>query len=558
MGVACGILLTCLGILRSSYFQPMIAFLAPNNRVESSYLLLPAYAGIEMIALSFLFLAYALFGRQMDHLFRRAYHPILLLLCGVLVLLAFSTSIHRWLGPDEFEHVHSAWYITAGYRPYTDFFQLHHPLLWYFLAPFLRVFGCSVHTVLILRMVMFLFAMGIAYSTYLISQRMSLSKDAGLFSVILLLSVVMFVERAIEIRPDVPQVFFGMISIYALMRYFQSKNLKDIVIAAITCSLSFMFLQKTIFLLIAYAGIFAFRFLKGQTSLRPLLWFSVSFCLPLSFFLTSVVLMSGSLRAYYITTVALNIDRSLVSFSPFVNVKAALVLNCLFWMLAFFSLAYTLVSKRMSEDMKLLTFIGATLLFSVFLVKHPYEQYFMQAIPLLSVVIGGSFDSLQRKYNLTEAQKLTVVLVVIAIPILWLSFLGLRNTNGGQLEKANYVLRNSGESDLIYDGSNQFNLYRRDLHYFWYNFEKLPVFNRLTDGKFADYDACTLIRSKQPAFISDYGIDMKKCWLDEVYEKTGFEGLFVRKKKHDSFEPGVTSQTAPVDFQRCVFLNRIS
>ena len=372
--------------------------------------------------------------------------------------------------------------------------------------------------------------MGIAYSTYLISQRMSLSKDARLFSVILLLSVVMFVERAIEIRPDVPQVFFGMISIYALMRYFQSRNLKDIVIAAITCSLSFMFLQKTIFLLIAYAGIFAFRFLKGQTSLRPLLCFAVSFCLPLSFFLASVVLMSGSLKTYYITTVALNIDRSLVSFSPFVNVKAALVLNCLFWMLAFFSLAYTLVSKRMSEDMKLLTFIGATLLFSVFLVKHPYEQYFMQAIPLLSVVIGGSFDSLQKRYNLTEAQKLTVVLVVIAIPILWLSFLGLRNTNGGQLEKANYVLRNSGESDLVYDGSNQFNLYRHDLHYFWYNFEKLPVFNRLTDGKFADYDACTLIRSKQPAFISDYRIDMKKCRLDEVYEKTGFEGLFVRKK----------------------------
>jgi len=107
----------------------------------------------------------------------------------------------------------------------------------------------------------------------------------------------------------------------------------------------------------------------------------------------------------------------------------------------------------------------------------------------------------------------------------------LLNTNHAQLEKANYVIRNSGEGELVYDGSNQFNLYRHDLHFFWYDYEKLSVFNRLTNDKYADYDICTLIRSKKPAFISDYRVNMKRCGLDDVYTKTRFDGLYVKKEK---------------------------
>ncbi len=526
-GMVLGILAVCVHLLRVESLTSLIAFLAPDNNFDSSYLPLVGYFGVEMIILSSLYLAYVFKKRQMDHLVSRNYNRILLFLCGVLSLLALAISLNRAFGPDEFEHVHSAWYVAEGYRPYTDFFQHHNPLLWYVLAPFLRVFGYTVRSVLMFRILMFLLTIGTVYWTYRLSKKLSASAEVGLLSAILLLSVVMFVGRSIEIRPDVPQVFFGMVSVYALIGHFRSGKLKDLVTSALAASVSFIFLQKTVFLLAAYALIFAFRFLKGKMSLRPIIYFAIFFSLPVSLFFAAI-LMSGSSGSYLVTNMALNTDPSLASFSPFVHVKAALVLNGVFWIFALLSLAYTLLSSRLSEELKTVAFIASVLLLSIFVVKHPYEQYFMQAIPLLCVLVGGSFGSLRSRDTLNEAQSLTVILVVIAVPLLWLSHLGLHNTNDMQLDKANYVIRNSGKDDYIYDGSNQFNLYRHDLHYFWYNFEKLPVYNRLTNGKYADYDICTLIRSKRPAFISDYRVDVKKCGLDEVYAKTRFDGLYVR------------------------------
>lgn len=527
-GAAFGILTICSRLLWADPLKSLIAFFAPNNIIDSSYLMLTTYFGIELITIASLYMILALSQRRMDFLLTRNYHRVLLFLCGIFSLLALSISINRVFDPDEFEHIHSAWYIAEGYVPYTDFFQHHHPLLWYALAPFLRAFGYTVSSLVMIRMFMFFLTMGIAYSTYRLSQKISGSKEAGLFTVILLLSVVMFVEKSIEIRPDVPQVFFGMVSVYALISYFRSGELKYIVISSLAASVSFIFLQKTIFLLAAYAVIFIGRFLRGKISFATMVYFVVCFSLPVSIYFIALRVISGSLSTYFITNVVLNTDPSMVPFSPFVHLKAALVLNGVFWLLSLISLAYTLLSRRVNEEMRTVAFIACVLLVSLFIVKHPYEQYFMQAIPLLCVVFGVTFDSLRVRYKINEKQDLMVILVVIAVPLVWLSHLGLHDTKNVQMVKADYVIRNSGGGDFIYDGHNQFNLYRRDLHYFWYKFEKLPAFNRLTDNKYGDYDICTLIKAKRPAFISDYRLSMDKCGLNDVYVKTKFEGLYVR------------------------------
>ncbi len=514
----------------------LIAFFAPNNKIDSSYLMLAVYFGVELIAGSFIYLFFDLNKQRMDSVQAVNYHRVLIFLCGILSLLALLISINRWLGPDEFEHIHSAWYVAEGLLPYTDFFQHHHPLLWYSLAPLLRIFGYTVKAVVILRILMFLLSMGIAYLTYRLSEKISGSRETALLSVILLLSTVMFVERSIEIRPDVPQVFFGMVSVYALISYFRSEELKHIAITALAAAVSFFFLQKTVFLLIAYAVIFLVKLLSGKVSYRVIGYFGIWFSLPVLIFFTFLTVRSGSLNTYFITNVAVNTDRSLASFSPFVHVKAAAVLNGFFWLLASFSLLYTLLMKRVGEEMRAIAFIASVILLSFFIVKHPYEQYIMQAIPLVCVTVGWTFSFFLGRYKTNYAQALIMIFVVIAVPLAWLSHRGLHSTNSVQLEKADYVIRNSAESDFVYDGSNQFNLFRRDLHYFWYNFEKLPVFNRLTNDRYGGYDPCSLIKSRRPAFISDYRISMDKCGLTDLYTGTRYDGLFVRKAKQGAVE----------------------
>ena len=37
---------------------------------------------------------------------------------------------------DNVEHIHVSWLIWQNKIPYKDFFQHHHPLVWYFFSPF--------------------------------------------------------------------------------------------------------------------------------------------------------------------------------------------------------------------------------------------------------------------------------------------------------------------------------------------------------------------------------------------------------------------------------------
>ena len=53
---------------------------------------------------------------------------------------------------DEFEHLHSAWLVSNGQTPYTDFFQHHTPLFYYLGASVLSRFSPSFDTILNMRL----------------------------------------------------------------------------------------------------------------------------------------------------------------------------------------------------------------------------------------------------------------------------------------------------------------------------------------------------------------------------------------------------------------------
>jgi hypothetical protein len=108
-------------------------------------------------------------------------------------------------------------------------------------------------------------------------------------------------------------------------------------------------------------------------------------------------------------------------------------------------------------------------------------------------------------------------------------------SNQSQKRKIQYVLENTIDSDYVYDGDIQFNLFRKDLHYFWYSIRNqgLKTYNKITHGKFVDYDACRLIKSKKPRFISDFQLDLEGCGLAKMYKPTVFKHLFERIDPYD-------------------------
>ena len=70
-----------------------------------------------------------------------------MLVCVILLL-----TVKRHFGHDEFECIHSGWKILNGERIYEDFFQHHHPFYYYVNAAVIKVFGETVASILIMRL----------------------------------------------------------------------------------------------------------------------------------------------------------------------------------------------------------------------------------------------------------------------------------------------------------------------------------------------------------------------------------------------------------------------
>ncbi|MCK5056336.1 MAG: glycosyltransferase family 39 protein [Candidatus Aminicenantes bacterium] len=475
--------------------------------------------------------------------FEQHYFKALGLIIFLLAVIVLQTAMNRGFSIDEFEHIHSAWYIRQGYTPYSDFFQHHHPLLWCLLLPFLHVFGHSADILLILRFFMFLMTLGIALLIYLVTGRlvaagpissdkpMRQSKEAGLLSVVFLLSTVMFVVFGIQIRPDIPQVLFGLLSLYFLIRFFGEKKNSYMVFTGFSASISFLFLQKTIFLLIAYGIIFVYKLLRREISFKPVLFFSISFLAPLSLFLF-YLFFSGSMNDYILTNWLLNMNFARDdSFSLFLTLNYYILKDLLLWLFSFlFFLSLVRNRKKTAGVVNITAFICLVLLATLFLIKRPWGHNFLFPLSLLSILAGYYLHHIILKFRLNAAYRVLIpVLILLSSGYFLLE--RCKNTNRAEIERANFVIQNSTESDLVYDGKNRFNLFRPDLHYFWFSLKKshgLDTYNRLTNNRFGDYDIRRLIKTKKPKFISDFRIDIKKCGLNTLYRKTPYENLYIR------------------------------
>lgn len=137
----------------------------------------------------------------------------MLLAAACLLTVAFHYRLQqlpqRSFDPDEFQHLHMAWCIAQGQVPYRDFFEHHTPLLHYLLAPWMRWCrpetdaDAAVAMVLAVRWVMLGFTVAILAATVWIG---TLWRDlrTGLAAAVILACTPMFVEKSLEIRPDLP------------------------------------------------------------------------------------------------------------------------------------------------------------------------------------------------------------------------------------------------------------------------------------------------------------------------------------------------------------------
>lgn len=532
-----GSLVTGLAFFTTDLFQPLLRRLAtafptpPELEAYAPSVLntLRFVSGFALVFLSLFFLMFLFISTKIKAIFRKHNRFLLvLLLCSffvVVMLLSFQKSFNR----DELEHVHSSWYIQHDHIPYLDYFEHHHPFLWYTLVPFLEILGPTTKTLIVIRLFMLALTTCIAITVYKMGRLVGCSRESGILSSLLLFSMPMFVLRSVEIRPDVPQVLFGLLVIHQLLVFRKTQKNRHMALSGFFAALSFLFLQKAIFLLIPLAFLFFVWLIKKKLTILSLVHFVAPFLVP-SFLYFLYLLRSGSFNDYLLTNWSLNMHFG-YRFSVLVPLKTSAAQSPFFWPIALGALIWVVLKKKGNEEHILLAFLSFCLLFSVLVVKRPHEQYFMLSFALLSSLSASFLSHFWDKRKLHFHQKIGATVLISIIPLCILLGAGqIKNTK--QLQKIRYVLEYSSPSDYIYDGDNKFNVFRYDLHYFWFQFQEgrsFDTYNRLTENRYGDYDACQLIKTKRPKFISDYKIDLEDCGIEKEYRPTPFPHLYQKR-----------------------------
>jgi len=355
----------------------------------------------------------------------------------------------------------------------------------------LAVFGESSTAILAARLLHFGFFLLILLAVLRIGLDL-FGQRAALAGLVLLTSSAVFVNKVIEVRPDVPQVLFGLIALGSFLRHGEDPRPRHLMIGSVALGLAFLFLQKAVFMMLALGGLSLLRVAMGRMRARDL-------CLSLACVAATVapfyvwLVANGGWDLYYASNFQVNaaVDDG---FGPLFFLMGNIRQSTVLWAFAGLGLVFFLHGARERE----LGLVAVAMLLSLWVAKRPWPYYSLPAMPLLALLAGRAVDR-----GFAAKPQLAHALVALgAAPGLYFLAVEPYSTNEQRLATIDRVTALTGPDDLVHDGHCRFNVFRRDLDYVWYSLEGhdsvLERFQRFVDHP---YDLAELVRERRPAVI---------------------------------------------------------
>jgi Dolichyl-phosphate-mannose-protein mannosyltransferase len=428
--------------------------------------------------------------------------PVVLwgLFAGILVSL-FLYSYNREFDPDEFEHMHTAWKLTQGQKIYVDFFQHHPPFFDYMITPVIRTFGETVESIFVARYVMLLLMVGILTVTYFLCVRIFKNSETGIISLILTSTIVTFYMKSIEIRPDVPQALAGLLSIYLLFVYYDKKSLKSLIASAVFLAVSYLFLQKSIGLIIAIGGLLFYDLYKRRVQYKHVAIYAAVFCisvLPYYVYLS----VSGSFGQYFVTNWLVNyyLVQSFSRLDSYIALSRENTITGVLYLMGIITMFRTDREKRFAVLSILL------MILPIILFHNLFKQYLILAIPPFAIVASYALNTIFT----SRLIRFVFLIGAIYLPMTIMHNYGLFKMNNKhqkvQLAKIEYVLSITDQGDKVYDGEVAFNVFRDDIDYFWFCLDIPSCLDAYKKVAAYQYDIYKSIAVQNPKVISSYHI----------------------------------------------------
>ena len=450
----------------------------------------------------------------------------------ILGLYVLYMNLLSPFNPDELEGVHSAWLILQGKLIYVDFFQHHHPLLYSYLVPIITLLGEHAGTVIACRIAIMPFFAGILAASYLLALRL-FDKPTALVAIACLLLSWPFLYAATSIRPDVPQVMFGMIALLMLYPRRAPQGGKPphvsmwrYLLAGLCLGLSFLFLQKAIFYVAVVTLVLLGRILRREAGWKVL--FTMAGGMVIAIFPFAIWLAAhGMTGEYFFLNWTLNAychDRfSFVSFA--IVVLESQPVMCAFALLAFIALVR---DRRHAE----LTVMLMGLLCQVLLAPSPYLHYWLPVLPLLAIYAGHGLMRTLGPRPAIIGGLLAASLIAPIITNICAAYVVGGLTNLERLDQIAYVLKVTSPSDTACDPYVIFNVFRKDVDYFWFSLDDkhmLATYKRLRPYELDIYDR---IDKMKPKAVSTFGIEnLDDARIRDHYVKSDrFPTILIRNR----------------------------
>lgn len=372
---------------------------------------------------------------------KRALEMILgVVLLAILAGYVFASQI-RFLDNDEYEHLHKAWMMTQGTIPYFSATALHMPLLEWVIAGIMKCMGESVLILRVMRLVMVGIMLASLVQIHAIASRLFGSVLQARLALLLLCSNFIWMQKAIEIRPDNIMVLFVLLSFRVLMRWYRAPKVRDALWFLVLAGLAVLGKQNA---LVFYAVVGVLFFVDawrggwiGWRTLTAML--CVLLCLGLW----------PSFRAFLDATLwhlARNPDR----FSPFVKFGKAWAFNRTLFILFLFQVFAPLrllpEYEGLRKHIRLIPWVACAMLF---VINRPFLQEGLVMAVFMSIAAS---DLVARAVSASNSLLALAISAFIAAPALVsVPDYALKKTWTREYESTREILRISGPTDLVFD-----------------------------------------------------------------------------------------------------------
>lgn len=438
---------------------------------------------------------------------------------GALLMLVLGLSLTTRFDRDEVEALHTSWKILQGERIYTDFFQHHHPFFYYLLVPLVAVLGEHTRTLVAARLVSFCLLLLMLLVTYLLARRI-FSPPTAPTSLVLVLSTLMFSYKVVEVRPDIPQVLFSLLALLLIFVYLDCRQKRYLILSAVSLAIAILFLQKAVSFGFLIFGLLLYYGFKRKIRFYdlPLYVMVVGVCL-LPY--VGYLVLTGSFPTYLLLNWSLNVN-FLLRDCAYCALLYSYQQSSLVWFFYALGLLFTL--KYPSQRSLALVSLGLIALAIV--TRKAHHQYFIIVFPLIAMIAAQALHMLLRRKRIIHA---ALVLVFVLSSSHYLKSYA-ESTRSQQLQKIDYVLSMTSDQDYVYDGRNSFNLFRKDLDYFWFSLNPGAGLDTYQTFQPYEYNIYRLIRQYQPKVISTYLIpNLHNHAIANSYRRSDrYEDLYIR------------------------------